>query len=103
MEAIRDDEALLVLKVVETRGEGLGDALVDSADRVNPCAHIESAELDFSGGDARMRGDGLRVDEQSVQGESGVDIAQGVHDALERDASQRPAAEREVEPLAREV
>jgi hypothetical protein len=32
-----------------------------------------------------------------------VDIAQGVHDALERDASQRPAAERNVESLAGEV
>jgi hypothetical protein len=32
-----------------------------------------------------------------------VDVAQGVHDALDRDASQRPAAERDVETLAREV
>jgi hypothetical protein len=32
-----------------------------------------------------------------------VDVAQGVHDALERNASQRPATEREVEPLARKI
>jgi len=32
-----------------------------------------------------------------------VDLARGVHDALERDASQRPAAEREVEPFPWEV
>src|SRR5215211_2326668 len=32
-----------------------------------------------------------------------MNFAQSVHDALDRDASQRPAAEREVEPLARHV
>jgi hypothetical protein len=30
-------------------------------------------------------------------------VAQGVHDALERDASQRPAVERDVEALAGNV
>ena len=32
-----------------------------------------------------------------------MDVAQGVHDALEWDASQRPATERDVEPLPRHV
>jgi hypothetical protein len=32
-----------------------------------------------------------------------VDVAQGVHDALERNASQRPAAKREIEVLAWDV
>jgi hypothetical protein len=32
-----------------------------------------------------------------------VDLAQGVHDALEWDASQRPAAEGDVEPLPRNI
>ncbi len=32
-----------------------------------------------------------------------MDVAQGVHDALDRDASQRPAAEHDVEVLAREI
>ena len=38
-----------------------------------------------------------------VGDEDGVDVAQGVHDALDRDASQRPAAERNGEALAREI
>jgi hypothetical protein len=39
----------------------------------------------------------LGVDENSIGSERDVDVAQGVHDALEWDASQRPAAERDVE------
>jgi hypothetical protein len=32
-----------------------------------------------------------------------VDVAQGVHDALDRNASQRPAAERDVEAFSRQI
>jgi hypothetical protein len=46
-----------------------------------------------------VRFDRLRVDEESGRGERGVNVAQSVHDALERDASQGPATKREVETL----
>jgi hypothetical protein len=45
----------------------------------------------------------LRVDEDGVGGERGVDVVQGVHDALDWDTSQRPAAESEVESFPRDV
>jgi hypothetical protein len=45
----------------------------------------------------------LGIDEDSVGCERVVDVAQGVHDALEWDASQRPSAQGNVEPLARHV
>jgi hypothetical protein len=50
-----------------------------------------------------VRRDRLCVDEQTVWGERSVDVAQGVHDALDWDASQRPAAERDVEAFPREI
>jgi hypothetical protein len=41
----------------------------------------------------------LCVDQESFWHQRGVEVAQDVHDVLDRDASQRPAAERDVETL----
>jgi hypothetical protein len=103
VERVPDDERSPVCLPEETGGDGLGDALIDGANRLKPLVHIERSELVAVGGDAGMRPDRLRVNEQAAGDEGGVDVAQGVHDALQRDASQRPAAEPDVEALAREV
>jgi hypothetical protein len=42
----------------------------------------------------------LRIEEQAIVGEGRVRQTQGMHDALRLDASQRPSAEGDVEPLA---
>jgi hypothetical protein len=102
-ERVSDDKRSLRSLLEETGGDGLGDALVDGVNRLDPLAHVERSELVAVGGDARLWPDRLRVDEEAAGGEGGVDVAQSVHDALDRDASQRPAAERDVEALAREV
>src|SRR5215208_561494 len=44
-----------------------------------------------------------RAETGCVGHERGVDVVQGVHDALEGDASQGPTAKGDVEPLARYV
>jgi hypothetical protein len=103
VERVPDDKRSPVCLREETGGDGLGDALIDGANRLKPLVHIERSELVAVGGDAGMRPDRLRVNEQAAGDEGGVDVAQGVHDALQRDASQRPAAEPDVEALAREV
>ena len=45
----------------------------------------------------------MHVEEDPSGDESLMDLPQGVHDALRLDSSQRPAEERDVEPLARYV
>jgi hypothetical protein len=92
-----------VLQLEETGSDRLGDALVDRLDRPEPFAHVERAEGDAVRGERWASRDGLRIDEDCVGRERGVDVVQGVHDALEGDASQRPAAECDVEPLARYI
>jgi hypothetical protein len=87
-----DDEFTLVCHVVEACDDRVVDALIDSEDRLDPLAHVERAKLGAIRSHKGMRGDRLGVDEQTVRDEGGVDVAQGVHDALDRDASQRPAA-----------
>src|SRR6266540_6405372 len=72
-------------------------------DRVEPVAHVERAAGDAVGGDRWASRDRLRVDEDRVGGERGVDVVQGVHDALEWNASQGPAAEGDVEALTGHV
>src|SRR5207247_1228751 len=67
--------------------------------RVEPVAHVERPELAAirrNGWPGRHR---LGVDENSIGRERDVDVAQGMHDALEGDTSQGPAAERDVESL----
>jgi len=103
VEDARDDELSVVCQLVEASGKGLVDALIDCVDRLDPLAHVERAELAVVGGHTRVRRDRLRINKQTVWGERSVDVAQGVHDALDRDASQRPAAERDVEAFSREI
>ena len=103
VEDARDDELSVVCQLVEASGNGLVDALIDCVDRLYPLAHVERAELAVAGGHTRVRRDRLRINKQTVCGERSVDVAQGVHDALDRDASQRPAAERDVEALSTEI
>ena len=45
----------------------------------------------------------MHVEEDPFRNERLMDVPQGVHDALRLDSSQRPAEERDVEPLARDV
>jgi len=45
----------------------------------------------------------MHVEELSARDEYSMNFPQGVHDALRLDSSQRPAEERDVEPLARNV
>jgi hypothetical protein len=59
--------------------------------------------LTTRGADRRVFGDRLGVEDDSARHEGRVDAAQSVHDALERHASQRPAAQRQVKPPARHV
>jgi len=103
VERARDDEFSLCCQHVKAGDDRLVDALIDCVNRFDPLAHVEHAKLSVVGCDTRVRGDRLGVDQQPVGDEDGVDVAQGVHDALERDASQRPAAERDVESFAREI
>jgi hypothetical protein len=103
VEGARHREFPVVYRRVQPRGEGDGDLVVDSADRFEPFAHVEPAELDAVGRDMRVCRDWLCVNEHASGDEGCVDVAQGVHDALERHASQRPAAERDVETLPSEI
>jgi hypothetical protein len=61
VERVPDDERSLVCLLEETSGDGLGDALIDGANRLKPLVHIERSELVAVGGDAGMRPDRLRV------------------------------------------
>jgi hypothetical protein len=45
----------------------------------------------------------LRVDDHRVADKCGVDVVQGVHDALDWDTSQRPSAESDVKPRTRDI
>ena len=101
--AVGDDEPRLVLQLVESAGDRLRDKLIDFLDRVEPVAHVERAKLAAVRRNRRRSRDGLGVDEDPIGGERGVDVAQGVRDALERNTSQRPTAERDVETLPRHV
>jgi len=103
VERAPDDQRSLDRPLEEAGGDGLGDARVDGANRLEPLLHVERSQLVAVGGDTWLRTDRLRVDEQAAGDERVVDVAQGVHDALGRDASQRPAAQRDVEALAREI
>ena len=100
---VRDDEALLVLQLLESGGDRLGDEFVDCVDRGEPLAHVECAELDAVARHGRPRRHRLGIDEDPVSGERRVNVAQGVHDALEGHSSQGPAAEGDVETLSRKV
>lgn len=103
VEHARDDEVSLGYRLVETGRDGLVDSFIDCLDRLDPGAHVDRAERSAVGGDTEVRSDRLRVDEEAVRDERRVDVVQGVHDALDRDASQRPAAERDVEAFSREI
>src|SRR5439155_19398287 len=63
----------------------------------------ECPELAGAALDRRVSRDRLRVDHETAREQRRVDVAQGVHDALGWHASQRPATQREVEPLALDV
>src|SRR5262249_23652984 len=99
VERARDDKFSLVCQLVKAGHHGRVYALIDCVNRLDPLAHVERAERAAVGGDTRVCGDRLSVDEQAARDERGVDVAQGVHDALDRDASQRPTTERDVEAL----
>ena len=88
-----------MLELKESRGNDLIDSLVDCTDRPSPVTHVERPEGRAVGSDPGAWRDGLRVDDDASLGEDGVDVAQGVHDALKGNASQRPTAKRDVEPL----
>jgi hypothetical protein len=103
VEPAPDNEGSLDCPLVQTRGDGLGDALIDCTNRLEPLVHIERSQLVAVGSDQGLRTDRLRIDEQAAGDKRGMDVAQGVHDALDRHASQRPAAERDVEALACDV
>jgi hypothetical protein len=103
VESVHDGKPLFVLDFKQAGIDGFEDAPVDGADRVKPLAHVERTKFVPVSGDTGVRGDWLRVHEDPARGEGGVNVAQSVHDALERDASQRPAAERDIESLARKI
>jgi hypothetical protein len=88
----------LLLDRKEPRVDHLSRESVDLLNQRAPRAHVELAELAASGFDRRARRDGLRVDDEAARFERCVDSVQGVHDVLGRDTSERPAAEREIEP-----
>src|SRR5205823_7984363 len=81
--------------------DGLREAPIDGIDGPLPVTHVERPELDPVGLDRRARRHRLRIDDEAAGHERCVKSAQGVHDALELDASQRPAADRQIEATAR--
>jgi hypothetical protein len=80
-----------------------GRSAVQAADRRYPSPQVSSAQLNPAGGHARARGDGLRINDDASSNQRAVNVAQGVHDALNGDASQLPPAQGHVEPLTRRI
>jgi hypothetical protein len=103
VERIGDNDGLFLLDLEETVFDQLRDPRIYGGDRVHPFEHVEAARLHTVDRDARLRPNGLRINKEPRRGEGRVDVAQSVHDALEGYASQRPAAERYVESLTRDV
>jgi uncharacterized membrane protein len=69
---------------------------------VEPVRLLDHAELLSAGLDPLLV-DRVQVDERPTRNEKPMDVAQGVHDALTFDSSQRPGEEREVEACGRRV
>ncbi len=107
----RVDELFAVVECLEDvvpalgllRKESLRNRLVDEGrhmvDRDSPFAHVERAEPLPVRRDGRRRADRLHVEHESARNDRRMDPVQSVHDALERYASQRPAAEGDVERM----
>jgi hypothetical protein len=100
---IRDHEVPDVAQLKKTIAERLLDFAVYRDDRACPRAHVQRSERPRPRLDRRTGRDRLGVDEDACRLERLVDLVQGVHDALGLDASERPAAQREVEPPPRDV
>jgi hypothetical protein len=97
LERVGHDELPLRLDHVQAGFDRLGDELVDGIDRLAPLAHVERPQLAGAAIDRRVRRERLGVDQQAPWNQCRMNSSQGVDHALERDASQRPPAEREVE------
>ena len=98
-----DGVALLVAKLEEPRCERLLDLGVDSGHSLEPLVVLELADRVAVESDWQPWADRLRVDDNAARDERRVDADQGVDHALRLDASERPAAERDVETLALDV
>ena len=100
---MHNDVALLVPRLEEPRRERLFGLGVHGRDDLDPLVGLELADRLAAQGDAQPGADRLRVDEHAAGDECGVDAAQGVDHARGLDASERPAAERDVEAIALNV
>ena len=102
-ELVYDEVPLLMSKLEEPRHGRLLDLGVDGGHRLEPLVVLELADRLAVECDREPETDRLRVDEEPARDESRVDASQSVDDALRLEASERPAAERHVEGLARDV
>jgi hypothetical protein len=100
IEVLEDVEVDLGLETVET----LADHLLDGGLGVRKVT-VDELWLADHADDPFVRLDlllrhGMEVDHRPARDEELVDVAQGVHDALTFDSSQRPGEEREIETPA---
>lgn len=94
---VGDDVPALPLQCVQALVDRLPHQAIDRGDRLRPLGHVERADHADPGLERRMRRDRLCVDDEASWDQRAMDLARGVYDALRLDASQRPAAQREVE------
>src|SRR5438477_3425829 len=87
----------------EAAVDGLDYARVDRRNRLRPLAHVERAEPAGGAEDRRACGHGLRVHDYAALVQCGVNAFQCVDHACDWDASERPAAERDIEAPPRDV
>jgi hypothetical protein len=92
-----------VLHPEEPGRKSLVNPFVDRRDHFDPLLHIETAKPPTAPPDRRLVPHRLRVEEDGLLSERGVQQAQGVNHDLRLNASQRPAAKSDIESLARHL
>lgn len=102
VERVRNNKCRFVADLEEALPDRVFHRRIDGRNGAHPLEHVKRPDHFTFDCNPRLRTDRLCIHHQAALGERRVDVAQSVHDALDGYASQRPAAEGDVEPFARD-